>query len=232
MRFAFPIKFLFLVLCFFVFSFNVFAQQPSHPHYVLFGSLDVNKNAFLTFGFKKALTGSLYQSGPVVLGSVGFGADTYSQFVEQNALISVKSAMLVGYQTVIPQGVISVFIGPEYERQQRLSGENTQDFMGVRVQSEAWIHPSTDTLINSTFIFGSARGDLWSRTGIGLKMLDIVYVGPEIVTYIADDFREYRVGAHVTGFKFGDLNFRLSAGFQKAQREQGPYGSLVVYQNF
>ncbi len=53
-----------------------------------------------------------------------------------------------------------------------------------------------------------------------------MYFGPEASVYATDTYREWRLGAHVTGVTLGRFNLRLSGGW-RGEEETGDRGAYV-----
>jgi hypothetical protein len=99
--------------------------------------------------------------------------------------------------------------------------------VGLRLHGEIWAHPTAQTLLTATVIVGTARtAHLWGRTSAGYALWDGVFVGPEVSVYTTDTYREWRLGAHVTGLTFGQMSFRLSAGW-RGEEDTDRHGAYV-----
>jgi hypothetical protein len=100
----------------------------------------------------------------------------------------------------------------------------------VRGHAELWAHPTPETLATATVIAGSARAHLWSRVSGGYAFWPGVFLGPEAAFYARDDYREWRLGAHVTGLTWGRLNIRFSGGLLQSNDDRtGAYFGLTGY---
>jgi hypothetical protein len=101
---------------------------------------------------------------------------------------------------------------------------------GLRGHAELWAHPTPQTLATATLIAGSAREHVWARISGGYAFWPGAFLGPEASFYARDDYREWRVGAHLTGLRWGRFNFRLSGGFLQANDDRkGAYFGLSGY---
>jgi hypothetical protein len=101
---------------------------------------------------------------------------------------------------------------------------------GIRGHAELWAHPTPETLATATVIAGSARAHLWSRISGGYAFWPGVFLGPEAAFYARDDYREWRLGAHVTGLTWGRLNIRFSGGLLQSNDDRtGAYFGLSGY---
>lgn len=68
-----------------------------------------------------------------------------------------------------------------------------------------------------------------ARAAAGWRMLDAFWIGPEI-SASADRFStQYRIGAHLTGFRAAGFEWSLAAGYvQDSFQRNGIYGRIGV----
>jgi hypothetical protein len=205
---------------------------------VFFGSVDAGNSGFVAVGAKRTLVGSIDESGPVALASVGGGGSPeqmgWPRVGETAFRPAVQGSALLGYQWALGRVFLSLFAGPELDRDRFSSPRGlTRDEtrIGARVHGEVWMHPTDDTLVTGTAIGGSARGHLWARASGGYKVWRDVFIGPEASLYRTDRYREWRVGAHATGVQLGRFTLRLSTGWRKEESSPrgGAYGGLSVH---
>jgi hypothetical protein len=207
--------------------------QPRELNTVIFGSLDGGRSAFVSAGAKRALSGSLDRDGFIVMGGAGFGgAPERDAFGRTEFRPTAQGHAVVGYQWMLPRAAMSALIGSEVDAEAEsttgLRAARTR--LGVRGHAEIWAHPTPETLATATLIAGSARGHLWGRIAGGSAFWPGVYVGPEAAFYARDDYRELRLGAHVTGLTWGRFNFRLSGGLMQSNDDRsGAYFGLSGY---
>ena len=184
---------------------------------------------YATLGFKRTLERSLDQSGPAAMLSAGYGREPVTG--RHGHRHKAAASALIGWQWLRPSYTLSGYLGPEveHERESAASAQARRPLAGVRVQAELWAHPTPETLVTATAIAGTARGHFWSRASAGYATWRGVFFGPEISHYRTDDFREWRLGAHATGFALGRLNLRLSAGLSRFEDRTGGYAGLTGY---
>ena len=203
---------------------------PAPQRTVLFSSTDAGSSGFLTVGAKRTLAGSLDESGPVALASIGAGGSPERMGLpglgDATFRPAVQASALAGYQWALGRTFLSLFAGPELDRDRFSSAggparEATR--IGARVHGEIWMHPTDETLVTGTAIAGTARGHLWTRASAGYKVWRDVFVGPEASLYRTDGYREWRVGAHATGLQLGRFTFRLSTGWRR--EDSSPKGA-------
>jgi hypothetical protein len=214
------------------------AKVAAPQRTVLFASIDAGSSGFATVGAKRTLIGTLDESGPVALASIGAGGSPERMRSLQLGDAAFRPAMqasaLVGYQWALGRTFLSLFAGPELDRDRFSSAGGSareETRLGARVHGEIWMHPTDDTLLTGTAIAGSARGHLWTRASAGYKVWRDVFIGPEASLYRTDDYREWRLGAHATGVQLGRFTLRLSTGWRKEESSPrgGAYGGLSVH---
>ncbi|MFE1597951.1 cellulose biosynthesis protein BcsS [Methylobacterium sp. ID0610] len=215
---------------------------------VLFGSLDAGRSTFVNAG-AKFLPGGPAADGVVLLGQVGYGVrserdrgglDVRAGAVPPRVLRhTVLGSALGGWQWLWDWGVVAVFAGPETAFEvldssalRRLPAPR----FGLRLHAEVWARPTEDTLLTTTAIAGSARGDAWSRLSWGWRV-ESLYLGPEASLY-ADrtGYRKWNLGLHLTDVDLARvavprLRGRVSAGwlYEDAIRRPGLYLSGALW---
>lgn len=191
---------------------------------VVFGSLDATASGFLSVGAKIAEKGT----GPAMLVSAGLGRDGQE---------GRNAAAVFGHQWYLDEGVVGAFAGPEVSFATP-AGDEGASFRavrtGLRLQGEAWLRPSRETLVQSTLVAGTARRSLWVRLAAGCRIRE-GYVGPEFTASTdGTGYRTWSLGVHATDFTLANIHVRLSAGGQVLMRERrfGPYVGLAVWRDW
>ena len=211
------------------------SSTPQEPRTVVFGSVDGGHSTFATLGSKRALKGSLDRSGPVGMASLGYGGtveedDAAPGTGARMIRHAVHASALLGYQWVRDGLVIAAFAGPEIDAEQLSDNalpSVAEPHLGARLHGEIWAHPTTGTLLTTTLIVGTARtAHLWGRASAGYDLWKGIFIGPEASVYATDTYREWRLGAHVTGVTLGRFNLRLSGGW-RTEEETGHNGAYV-----
>ena len=201
---------------------------------ILFGSLDAGRSTFLTVGAKQTFTGPLDRSGLVSLVTLGYGGSPGQADFERSSDTvvrpTIQASAMIGYQWAFDRVFVAGFVGPEFDAQQPATvGEIarlSQPRLGLRVQGELWAHPTENTLLAATVVAGTARSSLWGRAAFGYRVWNDVFVGPEVALSRTETFREWRVGAHVTGVRLGQFTFGLSGGWRGDEKD--PHGGAYV----
>lgn len=130
---------------------------------------------------------------------------------------------------MLAEGVVAAFAGFEagYDGPPGLR-------KGLRLQAEAWLRPSEDTLVQAVLIGGTARGSLWTRLAWGYRLWD-TYLGPEASAYAdANRYGKVAFGLHATDFVLADVHVRMSSGLQweSSRAAPAPYVTLTTWAPF
>jgi hypothetical protein len=205
---------------------------------ILFSSLDAGRTSvFSGFGSKRAIDGTLGETGPIIMNLNGTGLTRQlirtTRLTGTTARQSGSTAMLGGYQVVGARTTIFAALGPEVERAQHAGVGGIPRWAGyqwgARFLGEIWHWPNPDTVFSATLVISTARPSAWARTALGLRVADQIFAGPEVVTYAEEHYREARLGVHVGGIAVGPLEFRFSGGLcVVADQRGGGYATVTT----
>lgn len=207
--------------------------EASDLDVLLFASLDAGRSTFSASGAKIGL-GTLDRNGPLALVAIGDGVRIERKRCGCGApatilSLSAQASAQLGYQWVLPQGVVAAFAG--YET--RFDGvRGVRD--GMRLQAEAWLRPDENTLVHAVTVAGTARGSVWTRIAWGYRLWD-AYLGPEGSAYLdATGYGKVALGLHATDFVLKNTHIRLSTGMQwESHRSRpAPYFTLTTWASF
>jgi hypothetical protein len=84
---------------------------------------------------------------------------------------------------------------------------------------------SDDMMASGYGSYSTLHNSYYTRVKVGWSLIPGIYIGPE-VSLLGDSFyRQYRVGAHLTGVKLGRLSLGISGGYLNDDRQgSGTYG--------
>lgn len=132
---------------------------------------------------------------------------------------------LVGYSIERDDLSVAFYVGLNAQ-EHRLSlpdPENSVqgDKVGAKFRTDAWYNPTPVTLLSGEGTYSTAFGSYYASGKYGYsftggKTLEDkqLYVGPQITLLGNERYQEWRVGAHVTSFNLGKVDFEIGAGFQ------------------
>lgn len=200
---------------------------------VIFSSAEfANGSTFVGSGFKRAFGPSVDAEGFILMSLSGAGA---TPEIHQGpvgirlrvARLTSYSSMLLGYQWVAPGRVYMIAAGPEASRSQRLDDNGRPRWQrgksGVKLVAEMWYEPRPRMMTQATLIYSSAERAFWTRAAAGLALREGLFLGPEATAYAEGEYREARIGIHLTGIAIGRFRLRLNAGISGVSARKGGY---------
>ena len=129
--------------------------------------------------------------------------------------------------------MLQVFAGPDTEihvltpdiPSAKLRGLN----FGARVAADMWWEPTTRIMLTSSLSATTIGTGYSARGAAGLRLFDRFWTGPEISTSSDEFSTQYRVGAHLTGFRTADIEWSAAAGYlTDSFNRDGIYGRIGV----
>ena len=96
---------------------------------------------------------------------------------------------------------------------------------GVRIAADLWYQPTPVTMLAVSATLTSIDQAYAMRTAYGWRVLNRFWLGPEAVVYGASNYRQLRVGAHLTGLDFLWLEWQAAFGY--AADDDGNRGVYV-----
>lgn len=127
------------------------------------------------------------------------------------------ASVLPGWRFVRNKFELSVFAGLDLQHH-RLSLDDSGNRLrgghaGSRAGAELWWEP-TDASMASLVIFGSTVGaSYWTRGAVGWRVLDALYLGPEVSALGDSSYHQLRLGAHATALKTGAWEWSAGVGW-------------------
>jgi cellulose biosynthesis protein BcsS len=137
----------------------------------------------------------------------------------------VEGSLLAGYEWIWRNATLSGYVGLNV-RDNRLSVYDPQNkvvgtAVGVKSVLEFYANPTDDTMVSAYGSYATDHRAYYTRFKVGLSLFDRTFVGPEAMFLGDDFFSQWRVGAHVTGFRLGALQFGLSGGYVRDRVQKG-----------
>jgi len=138
---------------------------------------------------------------------------------------------LAGYEWVAPAMTASVYGGLDVWRnvfdKYDPSNETAGTTVGFKLAADVYVNPTRFTMASGSVTFTTAHQSYYGRFKLGMAVSEKTFIGPELVA-IGDSFsQQYRLGAHVSGFKVGPLQFGVSGGYSNDRvRGSGGYGTF------
>lgn len=81
--------------------------------------------------------------------------------------------------------------------------------VGVRTAIDLWMEPTPQSMVTASATLSTIGGAYAARLAAGWRLFDWFYLGPETVAYGGPEYRQLRLGAHITGLRTRVFNWRL-----------------------
>lgn len=199
----------------------------------IFGSLEADASkTYGSVGLKWAFgdSGGLDASGFRLGLKWGASVEPARRRPTQGHLYRTEFNALLGYEWRIDDTFLTLSAGPEIEaRYRETRDERSFEQRGsLRLQADLWSKPAENWLLQANaYAVPSDRGRFWGRLAGGWRLIDELYLGPEIESYRERDYHKLRLGLHLTGLHLFGLDWRLAGGIQKTSDEKaGAYLTL------
>ncbi len=149
----------------------------------------------------------------------------------------VSASALPGWRVISDGITITLYAGPmiqDYRLSPYDPGSLLHGFYsGAQIAADVWYQPSPASMvaINGTIASIAAIGTM--RAAVGWQFDQPFFVGPEAQALWCIDYQQWRLGAHVTGFRLDGLDWSASAGWAvESIGRAGPYLRLGVNTRF
>jgi hypothetical protein len=199
----------------------------------IFGSLETDASKTYGFvGLKWAFgnRGGLDASGFRLSLKWGESVEPAQRKPTQGRLYKTEFNALLGYEWRIDDTFLSLSAGPEIEASysETRSQRSFEQRGMLRLQADLWSKPIENWLLQANaYAVPSDRSRYWGRLAGGWRLMDELYLGPEIEGYRERDYHKLRLGLHLTGLHLFGLDWRLAGGLQKTSNEKaGAYVTL------
>jgi len=197
-------------------------------HWLAFAGTDMNSTGSF-FGY----TGFQFAPGKGGLDESGLrfwllGGGGFYRYEGDNGRIRGNfwdTDALVGYSIERDELSVAFYAGLNVQ-EHRLSVFDPENSVqgtkvGAKFRTDAWYNPTPTTLLFGEGSYSTAFGT-YSTSGkygysiTGGKTLEDkqLYIGPQITLLGNERYQEWRIGAHLTSFNFGKVDFEIGAGYQ------------------
>jgi hypothetical protein len=205
-------------------------------HFIYFSGGDLWRNGGFLHGGVLWSPDGLDRDGLIVKAMISGGSYRYISGALGNAEVDgreLAAQLLGGWRFIRGKTELKLFAGLDLQNH-RLSPDDPSSSLrggdvGVRIAFELWNEPSPQTMLAADGSLSSIGTNYSLRAAAGWRINDLFYIGPEAQTFATDDYRQVRVGAHVTGLKTGAFEWSAGAGFaHDSDRRDGTYVRLGV----
>jgi hypothetical protein len=200
---------------------------------LLYAGFDIWRYGRTGYGGFYWAPGGLNNDGFITRLFVSGSVERYDAGQKRFNTTIIRAAPLAGWR--LSQGTLELklFAGPELEN--RVPTPDIPDaayrgtHLGARVAAELWWEPVPVMMLTSALSASTNATSHSARAAAGWRVRDQFWVGPEI-SASADAFsQQYRVGAHLTGFRLDALEWSAAVGYvTDSFGRNGIYGRIGV----
>jgi hypothetical protein len=100
---------------------------------------------------------------------------------------------------------------------------------GARVGADLWYEPWPSMMLATNASVSSIGPGYWGRVAAGLRLADMIWLGPEALALGDPTYQQFRAGAHATGFKTKWFEWSMGAGWvTDSDHRNGYYTRLGI----
>jgi len=211
------------------------AAEPASGSLLLFGGTDLWRDSGFIYGGLLWSPAGLNAEGftlKVLLDGGGYDYASGTLHAEVGGTL-LSAAAMPGWRFTGDGMIVTLFAGAAaqdyrltpYDPGSRLHGF----YLGAQFAADVWYQPSAATMVAFNGAGLSIGPTEWMRAAFGFRLLEPFFVGPEALAIWCADYEEFRLGAHVTGWRFGALEWGAGAGWAAdSDRRAGPYLRLGI----
>ena len=164
---------------------------------------------------------------------VSYGVERYDAGSRRFNTAIVRASPLAGWRFKQGRLELKVFAGPELENRVLTPDIPSAKFrgtqLGARVAAELWWEPLPEMMLASAFSASTNATSHSARAAAGWRVFEQFWAGPEISASSDAFSQQYRIGAHLTGFRFDALEWSAAVGYvTDSYHRSGVYGRIGV----
>lgn len=199
---------------------------------LLFGGTDFwHAGAFLHGGAVWAIEG-LARDGPALKALGGTGTYQYRSGANQVLAVQALGSLMPGWIVRRDRFIASVFGGVDVQHHWTTPPDPGNPLrgthVGMRLGLDTWWEPFPDTMVRTNATWSSIGHGFGLGAALGWRVLETwyagFYAGPELQVYGDTNYRQIRIGAHLTGLRRGLWDWSLGFGWVTDTDDRaGPY---------
>lgn len=200
---------------------------------LLYSGFDIWRHGRAAYGGFYWAPDGLNNDGFITRLFVSRGVERYDAGSRRFDTTITRAAPLAGWRFSQDKLELKVFAGPELENRVLTpdvpSAALRGTHIGARVATELWWEPMPELMLTSAFSASTNAASHSARAAAGVRVFDQFWAGPEISASRDDFSQQYRVGAHLTGFRLAVFEWSAAAGYvTDSFHRNGIYGRIGV----
>lgn len=208
-------------------------QEPRSEYLLLFSGTELWRGGGFGHGGLLWSPGGLDREGFTLKTLVGGGGYRYSSGTSLVIGRQWLIAAMPGWRFKTGTLETTVFAGPDYQRHDLTPDDSSNrrrgSHIGLRAGADLWWQPTPDSMANASISLSTIGNSYWTRIAAGRRVLDLLYVGPEVTACGGDGDRQLRIGLHATALRIGRYEWSAGIGWVRdADERDGLYGRIGV----
>lgn len=188
---------------------------------LLFSGTDLWRNGLFAHGGLLWSPGGLGREGFTFKMAIAGGSYRYTSGALGGATVlgrEFKAAVMPGWRFKFDRTEIKLFAGPELQSHGTSPTDSGTSLRGtkgaLRVAFELWHQPTPWTMLAADITASTiSDNDYAARLAAGWQVMENFYAGPEFQVWSAEDYRQYRLGLHLTRVVIKTEEWSLAAGW-------------------
>jgi hypothetical protein len=214
-------------------SFDPLTGGKQAGQFLFYTGVDAWRNGANAYGGIQWAPGKLENEGFFLRLIASDGLERYQTGSMRYTTQIFRASALPGWKFKRGSFEVQLYAGPDFELDTPMyrspAGRMRGTHFGARAGADFWWEPTPQLMLASSFSATTIANAYSARGALGWRLFDRFWVGPEISTSGDTFSQQYRVGAHVTGFKTADIEWSAAAGYvQDSFHRSGVYGRLGV----
>ncbi len=193
----------------------------SDDTFLFFTGTDLWRHGSFSYGGTLWSPDGLDRGGFTFKVLIGAGSYQYHSGALDDAQVTgsqLTGTALAGWRFVRDKTFVTVFAGLDLQHHRTAPYDPGSDLngnhAGLRGAVEFWHEPGALTMIAADATVSSIGPSYAARAAFGWRVADAFYLGPEVGGFASgDSYKQFRAGLHVTGFRFGWVEWSAAAGW-------------------
>ncbi len=202
--------------------------------FLFFSGVDLWRNGQAGYGgMLLAPQGNLNEDGFIVRLFMSDNFELYDTAAQRFTTNIFRASALPGWRIKRGDLEIKVFAGPTLEIHGLKPAVQTSQpggsRFGVQFASEVWWEPAPAMMVAAATAISTISSAYSARAAVGWRLFDQFWTGPEVSASTDRFSTQYRIGAHLTGFRTGPVEWSAGAGFLgDSFNRSGIYGRIGI----
>jgi hypothetical protein len=200
--------------------------------FLFFSGVDLWRNGLAGYdGMLLAPQDDLNKNGFLIRLFMSDNFELYDTATRRFTTNIFRTSALPGWRIKRGDLEVRMFAGPTLEirgfKPDVQTGKLSGSRFGVQLASEQWWEPTPAMMVAAAAAVTTINSVYSARAAAGWRLFDRFWIGPEVSASTDRFSTQYRIGAHLTGFKTGTLEWSAGVGLVEDSFDRnGIYGRI------